>query len=415
MKIRTLQSFLRSYNSAVWIQFTGTVLSALTQFMIRPFLVLYLHDRMDGAVLLPILIVTLQPLCGMAAGIGGGTLSDRFGRKPVMLISLLLQTLSMAGYAVADSVVLFALASVVNGIGSALFEPAANAQVSDIVRQEQQGEVYALLHMALNIGAAFGPALGLMLFTWNAHVVFWLAALLLGMYSLLLWTRLPAAPPPASHMVRGRKSSNSLSTFKSREMRLILLLTLCYLPLGFLYAQVNSTLPFHLQTHFGNYKAVLTLLLTFNGITVILLQLWIAKATARFSAHKMLGLAYVLLAGAALGYGIAPSLLFLLAAELMFSLGEMLHGPQIRKAISETAPAERLGYAFAIFGLGPQISRTLGPLIGGILLGRWGGAVLFILLAGSFLVIGGLQFKLLKIRSAYQNCRECLPSTTPVP
>lgn len=415
MKNRSLQSFLQSYDYAVWVQFTGTVLSALTMFMIRPFLVLYLHDRMNDAVLLPILIVTLQPLCGMAAGIGGGTLSDRFGRKPVMIVSLLLQTISMAGYAVADSVALFALASMVNGIGSALFEPAASAQVSDIVKPEQRAEVYALLHMALNVGAAFGPALGLMLFTWNVSVVFWLAALLLGMYSLLLWTRLPAALPQASHKTGSRKSQSSLSSFKSREMRIILLLTLCYLPLGFLYAQVDSTLPFHLKTRFVNYKAILALLLTFNGITVILLQLWIAKATARFTAQRMLAVSYLLFAVVALGYGFAPSLLFLLTAELMFSLGEMLHGPHIRKTISETAPVERLGYSFAVFGLGPQLSRILGPLIGGILLGRWGGAVLFTILAGSFLVVGGLQFKLLQMRAALQNCKGHLPATTPPP
>jgi MFS family permease len=178
---------------------------------------------------------------------------------------------------------------------------------------------------------------------------------------------------------------------------------------------VDSTLPFHIQTHFGNYKAVLALLLTFNGITVILLQLWIAKATARFAAQWMLAIAYLLFAVVALGYGYAPSLLFLLIAELMFSLGEMLHGPHIRKAISETAPSERLGYAFAVFGLGPQLSRTLGPLIGGILLGRWGGACLFTVLMSSFLIVGGLQFKLLQPRAAFQNCKDCLPTTSPGP
>lgn len=402
-KIYKSLSFMRAYDSAVWIQFTGTILSALTMFMIRPFLVLYLHDRMDGAVLLPILIVTLQPLCGMVAGIGGGTWSDRFGRKPVLLVSMLLQTVSMAGYAIADSIVLFALASVVNGVGSALFEPAASALVSDVVKEEQRAEVYALLHLAFNVGAAIGPALGLMLFTWNVHLVFWLATLLLGLYSLLLWTRLRIAAPPASRQSNPCSTPGRLPLFKSREMRIILLLTLCYLPLGFLYAQVSSTLPFHLQTQFSNYKAVLTLLLTFNGITVIVLQLWIARATARFPAYKMLGIAYALFGLAALGYGYAPSLLFLLLTELMFSVGEMLHGPHIRKAISDIAPEQQLGYVFAVFGLGAQLSRTLGPLVGGIILDQWGGSVLFTILMLTFLCVGGWQFRLMQAYSVRQN------------
>ncbi|WP_019913214.1 MFS transporter [Paenibacillus sp. HW567] len=409
----TVQGFLRSYEPAVWIQFTGTVLSSLTMFMIRPFLVLYLHDQMGGAILLPILITTLQPLCGIAAGMYGGNLSDRYGRKPVMIVSLLLQTVSMAGYAIAEGVVFFALASMLNGIGSALFQPAANAQISDIVKPEQRAEVYALLHMALNFGAALGPALGLMLFNWNIHVVFWLAALFLALYTLLLWSKLGTVPPPASTGIDS--AATLLSSFRSPEFRVILLLTLCYLPLGFLYAQVDSTLPFHLQTHFGNYQAVLTLLLTFNGITVILLQLWIARATARFTARRMLSIAYLLFAGVTLGYGFAPSLIVLLLTELMFSTGEMLHGPHIQKAISELAPVEARGYSFALFGLGPQVSRALGPLMGGLLLDLWGGAVLFLVLMSAFLVVGRIQSRLLQPAAAAEPpCVDKLPTgTTP--
>ncbi|MNC07336.1 Major Facilitator Superfamily protein [compost metagenome] len=248
--------------------------------------------------------------------------------------------------------------------------------------------------MALNIGAAFGPALGLMLFTWNAHVVFWLAALLLAAYTLLLWGKLKPAQPFSAAGIA--VSAPHFSDFKNPEMRIILLLTLCYLPLGFLYSQVDSTLPFHLKNHFSNYKSVLALLLSFNGITVILLQLWIAKATARFAAPSMLGISYLLFAAVALGYGFAPSLVFLLTAELLFSVGEMLHGPHIQKTISELAGAEKRGYAFAVFGMGPQVSRALGPLIGGLLFDLWGGAPLFLLLAGLFFAVGGIQSKLLR-------------------
>jgi MFS family permease len=401
-----LNTFFKSYEGAVWLQFTGTILSSLTMFMIRPFLVLYLHDQMNGAVLLPILIVGLQPLFGIFAGIGGGSLSDRYGRKPVMVGSLALQTLSLAGYALADGIGMFAFASILNGIGSALFQPAASAQISDIVKPEQRAQVYALLHMALNFGAAIGPALGLMLFSWNVHIVFWIASLLLALYSGLLWLRLKESAPTLE--VKTDHAMSRLSAIRLPENRTILWLTLCYFPVGFLYAQVDSTLPFQLKTHFENYKAVLALMLTFNGVTVILLQLWIAKITARYTAQRMLGIAYVMFATVALGYGLAPSLLLLLTAEFVFSVGEMLHGPHAQKAIAEIASPDRRGYAFAIFGMGPQASRAIGPLLGGVVLDLWGGAVMFVLLAAFILTIGSLQNKLLKrMRSSQKTAPTC--------
>ncbi|NUU63555.1 MDR family MFS transporter [Paenibacillus agri] len=411
-----LLSFFRSYDGAVWLQFTGTILSSLTMFMIRPFLVLYLHDQMNGSVLLPILIVGLQPLFGIFAGIGGGSLSDRYGRKPVMVASLLLQTLSFAGYALADGIILFAAASILNGIGSALFQPAASAQISDIVLPEQRAEVYALLHMALNFGAAFGPALGLMLFSWNVHIVFWIAALLLAAYSGLLWLRLKESAP--SRLPRSGQTNGAavpwLTAAKQPENRMIIWLTLCYLPVGFLYAQVDSTLPFQLQTYFDNYKAVLATMLTFNGVTVILLQLWVAKVTSRFTARRMLSIAYLLFAAVALGYGFAPTLVLLLTAEFIFSVGEMLHGPHAQKAVAEMATADQRGYAFAIYGMGPQVSRALGPLLGGIVLDLWNGTALFVLIAFFTLIMGRIQSRLLRNAASGKHHSTSTPVNPPV-
>ncbi|XID95655.1 MFS transporter [Paenibacillaceae bacterium WGS1546] len=97
--------------------------------MIRPFLVLYLYDRLEGSVLLPMLIVGLQPLCGLIVNWFGGGWSDRYGRKPLMLISLALQMLCMIGYVFADQTLHYALISIVNGLGSALFLPAATRRL----------------------------------------------------------------------------------------------------------------------------------------------------------------------------------------------------------------------------------------------------------------------------------------------
>jgi len=162
MKLKEKASSLwNAYDAAIWIRAFGTALTSLTNFMMRPFLVLYLYNQLGGSILLSMLVVSLSPFVGMLVNLVAGRLSDKVGRKPVMLAALIIQGAAMFAYLAASNVWHFAFISVLSGIGQALFGPAANAQVSDVVPEEKRPEVFALFHTALNLGAAAGPLLGL--------------------------------------------------------------------------------------------------------------------------------------------------------------------------------------------------------------------------------------------------------------
>ncbi|HZG76934.1 MAG TPA: MFS transporter, partial [Paenibacillus sp.] len=179
---RRLSGLSGRYDRAIWIRLIGTALTTVANFMIRPFMVLYLYDKLEGSVLLPMLIVGLQPLTSMFVGLWGGGLADRYGRKPLMVGALVVNMAAMAGFVFAEELWHFALFSILNGVGMSLFYPAANAQVADIVAPERRAEVFAALHAALNVGAAFGPALGLLVFSWEPKVVFALSAVTFAAY-----------------------------------------------------------------------------------------------------------------------------------------------------------------------------------------------------------------------------------------
>ena len=171
-----LRAWLNRYDRTIWIRVFGTALTQITSFMIRPFLMFYLYSKLDGHLFLAALVVSLQPLASMIVGLFAGEWADRAGRKPVMAASLAIQAVSMAGFVWADSVYAFAGLTALGGIGQSLFHPAANAQIADLVPENRRAEVYALLHMAFNAGAAAGPMLGLFLFRANPALVFGLAS-----------------------------------------------------------------------------------------------------------------------------------------------------------------------------------------------------------------------------------------------
>jgi MFS family permease len=395
MKLNVFTKVIGRYDGGIWIRVLGAALTTITAFMIRPFLVLYLYDQMKGSIMLPMIIVSLQPLCGMFISWYGGRWSDRFGRKPLMFVALLLQMFCMIGYVFSEEVWQYALISIVNGVGFALYMPAANAQITDMVAEERRAEVFALMHTAFNVGAAVGPVLGLLMFSWNPSAVFLISAVTFSLYALLVWFKLPETAP-----LKEKKTNIVLQPVKSRiswkHHKSLLLLTLYCLPVGFLYAQIETTLPLHLQTNFEHYKTVLTSLLTFNGIMVIALQIWIARRTESMQSHFVVGAAYTFFVIVALGYGYSSVIFWLFAAEFIFTIGEMIFGPHTQKAISIMAPEEQRGFYFSVFGASHLLSRAVGPILGGLLLSWSGGEILFTVLAVLLVVAGIVQYRVVR-------------------
>ncbi|QJC51033.1 MFS transporter [Paenibacillus albicereus] len=431
---------IRRYDSALWIRICGNAVTATTTFLIRPFLALYLYEQSGGSLLLAMLVIGLQPFASMVTSFVGGGLSDRLGRRPVMIGALLLQAACMGAYAFAEQVWTFAAITAVMGVGSALFNPAANAMVADVVPGERQREVFALLHTASNVGAAFGPAVGLLLLRAGENVVFAAGAALLLAYLFLVLSKVPETRPgsarrQAGAVARGAdaeqqgaspgaadgadaaegrtpavpEAADAADAARGRTLsapdaaarrRALLGMTSLAMPIGLVFALVISILPFHFGESFARPEDVLASLMTFNGILVISLQLWIIARTKRMSASFAAAVSYGMFAAVSVGYAFSTVLLLLFVVELVFSVAEMLIGPHLQNTVAELAPEQERGYYFAIFGLHMHVPLAIGPVLGGLLYSATDGAVLFSALGALFVACGILQALLIRrIRS----------------
>jgi MFS family permease len=403
-------SFYRRYDSVIWLRVLGTVLSTLGNFMIRPFLALFLYDRLDENLLLATLIVGLQPLTGLAAGIFAGDLADRYGRKPVMVAGLSLEAFSILGYAFADSLFAFTALTILGGIGGALFYPAANAQLTDVVPEDRRHEVFALMHTALNVGAACGPLLGVSIYRLNPRIAFLICAVTFLLYILLILFKIPETLPKQQRSFSGSPSKRATTPFRLRDHRLLIGMTLAMIPFTLLYSQVDSILPQHLKTNFDDYLNTFATLMTLNGILVVCTQLLIARYADRFPVRRVVLTAYLFLAGTAFGYGWATTFAWLVFAELLFTLGEMLNGPQINKVVSIMAPPDQRGRYFAIFSSAWPLTGTFGPALGAYAFTQIGGAYWFSIISALLIVAGFAQHRLIALALGRQN-----PESQPLP
>jgi DHA1 family tetracycline resistance protein-like MFS transporter len=123
-----------------------------------------------------------------------GTLSDRFGRRPVILFSCLGLGVDFMLMALAQSLPWLLVARVFSGMFSASFTT-ANAYIADVTPPEKRAKAYGLIGAAFGVGFIIGPLLGGLLGGWSLRAPFWFAAALALLNFLYGWFVLPESLP----------------------------------------------------------------------------------------------------------------------------------------------------------------------------------------------------------------------------
>lgn len=155
-----MKYLLKRYNKPILIRLFGELLVRTTEAMLAIIFIVHVNKALNGNVIVTMLLFGLQPLADIVFTLIAGGVTDKYGRKKIMLLGLLLQAFAVSGFAFAESVAFFALLYVANGIGRSLYIPAQRAQIADLTKEEQQAEIFAVLHTTGAIGSVIGPLIG---------------------------------------------------------------------------------------------------------------------------------------------------------------------------------------------------------------------------------------------------------------
>ncbi len=136
------------------------------------FLLLYISLHLGQPLSNVSWLMTLNAAVGVASSFLGGAIADRFGRKGVMIFSLLLAAFGWFFFRLAGSLPVYALLMVVTGATTPVYRLTADAMVADLVPEEKRLDAYSLLRMGNNFGVAFGPAVGGFLVTVSYGLTF---------------------------------------------------------------------------------------------------------------------------------------------------------------------------------------------------------------------------------------------------
>ncbi len=143
------------YPRAFWIYNIIVFIDRLGGFMLYPFFALYLTQKFHIGMSTVGILFAVFSVSGMAGSALGGALTDRMGRKTVIIASLLLSSLSSLGMGFAPTLAIFTAVVVVVGTLSSIGGPAHEAVVADLLPPEKRTEGYGIIRVIFNLACPF--------------------------------------------------------------------------------------------------------------------------------------------------------------------------------------------------------------------------------------------------------------------
>jgi DHA1 family tetracycline resistance protein-like MFS transporter len=237
-----------------------------------------------------------------------GALSDRHGRRPVILLSCLGLGLDYVFMALAPSLLLLFVGRVISGITSATIGT-ASAYIADVAPPEQRARAFGMIGVAFGLGFVIGPAIGGLLGGFDPRLPFWVAAGLCLANVAFGWFVLPESLPPERRMAFEWRRANPLGSLTLlRSHRQLLGLA----GVDFLGQLAHQVLPavFVLYTlhRFGWGEAAVGLALAGVGISSAVVQgTLVGPLVSRWGERRTLVAGLLLGAAGMAIYGLAPT------------------------------------------------------------------------------------------------------------
>ena len=302
-----------------------------------------------------------------------GGLSDKHGRRPVLLLSIVGTGIGFLVLGFARTIFMLFVGRILDGITGGNIST-AQAYIADITTTENRAKGMGLIGAAFGLGFIFGPALGGILSQWGIHVPFVFAAALCFANAVLLYFALPETVTP-DHPARnraagGRSFRHVLNSFK--QPRLAFVLIIYFL---FIVAFSIMTTSFSLYTMFRfGYDATHTgYLFAYVGLIAVIIQGGlIGRLVKRFGELPLvifgaLCFAISLFAVPFVGPA-AGGLAALLVGGGVFSMGNSLATPALTSLASKSVGAGEQGVVLGVTQSVASLARAVGPFLAAVLI-----------------------------------------------
>lgn len=330
-----------------------------------------------------------------------GSLSDKFGRRPILLISVAGLAVSYLLWFFSGSFTVLILARLIGGLMAGNIST-ATAVVADITTKENRSKGMAIIGISFALGFIIGPAMGGLLSmidltqlipSWTAYGVnpFSMAALVafsLSAFNLFyLWRSFKETLPPEK---RGKseteRSMNPIKLFKPLPYKGVNQTNIAQFLFIAAFSGMEFTLTFLAFERLNYTPMQNAYMFIFIGVLIALVQGGLVRRKAQqVGERKMAAMGLALLIPGLVAIGFAESSWLLYFGLFFLSVGSAMAIPCLTTLISLYSPSEKQGQSIGIFRSLGALGRVIGPILASLIYWRYGSASPYFI--GSVLIL----------------------------
>ena len=382
--MRSLLTNLRALPRPAWILFGGTFLNRFGTF-VMPFLAIYMARQGFSAANAG-LAISAYGAGHIVASMLGGHLADRIGRRYTIALSMFLSAIAMLALSQARTLPVIVVLSVFAGASAELYRPAATALLGDLVPPEHRVAAFGMYRFAINLGFAVGPATAGLLANKSFFYIFAGDAITSVLYGVVALLALPHG-----NRTHARDESGGVAlrvALRDRAFVYFLGATLC---MAWVEFQLHSTFPLHLA-NLGYSPATYGMLISLNGVMIVLFELILTAWTQRLPAQPMIAIGYALTGIGFALTGMATGIPMLAVTVAIWTIAEMVYAPVAGAYVTMLAPERYRGRYMGLYHSMYSLGMVIGPALGTWIYGRstaslWWTSAILGLVAGALALV----------------------------
>jgi MFS transporter, DHA1 family, multidrug resistance protein len=333
--------------------------------IVIPIMPFYVERLGAGGIELGLLIASyavMRLICGPI----WGSLSDRIGRKPVMMVGVFGYGITMILFGLATQLWMLFVFRALSGILSSATSPTTMAYIGDSTPEKERGQGMGILGAAVGVGTIFGPGLGGLLAGENLATPFFFAGGMSFIALLLIWLFLPESLPVAARQGKAEKKR-----FQAREVWRVVsgsigsLLLMAFLASFGLTAFFGIFGLYALQKYSAGPEAVGGIMMVFGIVTALAQSVLIGLLTKRWGEKVVI---QGMLAATATGFLLisqANTFIMFLVAIGVFTMAIAILAPAVSALTSQQTTLEQ-GLTMGLSNAAQSLGRIAGPLLGGV-------------------------------------------------
>ena len=373
--IQTLKTFPATVHALLFF----TLLIRFSYFMAWPFIAVIMTQNYHMSPVSIGVAMTSSALLSVALGMYGGQLSDRLGRRVILITGCAFSAVGYATLALASGMGLFIVGLMIIGVCFAWVEPPVRALMSDLLGDKRRRALaLQMRYYLINVAAVSGPLVGIAFGLTSQKGTFLITGLSYLPFLIYVLLFIPAGKLLKEPLAREEASVklHQIMMVIARD-KIYVAALLCSILCAIVYVNYESVVPQYLLLLDADAAVkLITLILVGNACTVLIAQTFLIRFLAQVSLPKRIFLGGAIFAFSQLCFWATrtPDAWAWLLVTVVFSLGEAILMPNLNILLDQLAPAEHRGAYLGASTL-TTLGIATGPLIGGVLFALTGAGV----------------------------------------